>query len=180
MSTEPATASADALDTGRIFKECAPYAWRVLRRLGVPEADIEDVCQEVFVVVHRKLPEFEQRSSVKTWVYGICVRTVSDYRKRMGRRREVVTDEPPEQVSTFDPQREYSVRQARLQLDRVLDSLDEDKRSVFVLYEIEQLAMNEVAQAVGCPVQTAYSRLHAARALVTASVKQLNEGSAAR
>ncbi len=175
MSLESPTADADTLDTGRIFKECAPYAWRVLRRLGVPEADIEDVCQEVFIVVHRKLPEFEQRSSITTWVYGICVRVASDYRKRMGRRREVVTDAPPEQVNTIDPQREVSVRQAREQLDRVLDSLDEDKRSVFVLYEIEQLGMNDVAQAVGCPVQTAYSRLHAARALVTASVARLNE-----
>lgn len=165
----------DTLDTARIFRECGPYVWRVLRRLGVAESDVEDVCQEVFVVVHRKLPEFEHRSAVTTWVYGICVHTASDYRKRMGRRREVVTGEPPEQVSVLDPHQDLEVRQAREQLDSVLGELDDDKRSVFVLYEIEQLSMNDVAVAVGCPVQTAYSRLHAARALVTLSVKKLNE-----
>jgi RNA polymerase sigma-70 factor (ECF subfamily) len=171
----PSASHPDVLDTARIFRECGPYAWRALRRLGVAESDVEDACQEVFVVVHRRLPEFEHRSSITTWVYGICVRTASDYRKRMARRREVVTSEPPEQVTAHDPHHDLAVRQAREQLDQVLGTLDDDKRSVFVLYEIEQLSMNDVAQAVGCPVQTAYSRLHAARALVTASVKRLNE-----
>jgi RNA polymerase sigma-70 factor (ECF subfamily) len=158
------------LDVARIFKECAPYVWRVLRRLGVPEADVQDVCQEVFVVVHRRLPEFEHRSSVKTWVYGISVRVASDHRKRVKRRLEVVTGAPPDQAHMATPYDELARRQAREQLDRALATLDEDKQAVFVLYEIEQLSMHEVAQVVGCPLQTAYSRLHAARALVTAEV----------
>jgi RNA polymerase sigma-70 factor (ECF subfamily) len=159
----PAIVLASPNDTGFLFKEHAAYVWRVLRRLGVHESDIEDVCQEVFLVIHRKLAGFEGRSSVRTWVYGICVRVAADYRKRASRRKETVTESPPEQASASDPHGEAAGRQARALLDRIMSELDDDKRAVFVLYEIEELKMSDVAEAVGCPVQTAYSRLHAAR-----------------
>jgi RNA polymerase sigma-70 factor (ECF subfamily) len=149
-----------------VFKEHGAYVWRVLRRLGVREADVEDVCQEVFVVVHRRLADFEGRSSLRTWVYGICIRTASDYRKRAVNRREVLTEDPPELQAPDDPHGALSTKRARETLDRILASLDDDKREVFVLYEIEGLGMAEVCEAVGCPLQTGYSRLHAGRALV--------------
>jgi len=152
-----------------IFRDHAPFAWRALRQLGVPEADAEDLCQEVFVVVHRKLPEFEGRSSLRTWLYGICMRTASDHRRRAHVRREKVTDRLPERMGSAPQQREIERRQAKAVLDEALSGLDEDKRAVFVLYEIEQLTMAEVAEAVGCPLQTAYSRLYAARKAVTAA-----------
>ena len=153
-------------DTARVFREHAAYAWRVLRRLGVQESDAEDVCQEVFLIVHKRLGSFEGRSSLRTWVFGICVRAASDYRKRSFRRKETVTESPPEAVSASDPHDETAGRQARALLDQILGELDDDKRAVFVLYEIEELSMSEVAAAIGCPLQTAYSRLHAARAIV--------------
>jgi len=87
-------------------------------------------------------------------------------------KREMLPDEMPEQLSTNDAHEALAKHQARALLDRVLDDLDEDKRAVFVLYEIEELSMNDVAEAVSCPVQTAYSRLHAAR-------KQVQDGIAA-
>jgi len=159
-----------------IFRQHAPFVWRGLRRLGVPESDVEDVCQEVFVVVHRKLGDFEGRSSLKTWIYGICARTASDYRRSGRVRREVVTDTPPEAphegASAYDT---FALRQARATLDHILDELDDDKRSVFVLYEIEELTMAEVAEALGCPLQTAYSRLHAARKVVEAGVARAQQ-----
>jgi RNA polymerase sigma-70 factor (ECF subfamily) len=163
------------LDTAGVFRDHAAYVWRVLRRLGVEERDVEDVCQEVFVVVHRRLPEFEGRSSLRTWVYGVCVRTASDYRRRAGHRHEVVTGSPPEQLSVDDPHGALAARQARQVLDGILSELDEDKRTVFVLYEIEQLTMAEVAEAVGCPLQTAYSRLHVARAKVESAIARIRE-----
>src|SRR4051812_1143348 len=82
-----------AVTVAEVFREHAPFVWRALRRLGVREADVEDACQEVFVVVHRRLADFEGRSSVRTWVYGICVRVASDWRKRAHVRREIVTDD---------------------------------------------------------------------------------------
>ncbi|MDB4933116.1 MAG: polymerase sigma factor RpoE [Labilithrix sp.] len=153
-----------------IFREHAPFVWRGLRRLGVPEADVEDVCQEVFVVVHRKLGDFEGRSSLRTWIYGIAARTASDYRRSGRVRREVVTDAPPDVAHEAGQHDALALKQARATLDRILDELDDDKRSVFVLYEIEELTMAEVADALGCPLQTAYSRLHAARKVVEAGV----------
>jgi RNA polymerase sigma-70 factor (ECF subfamily) len=153
-----------------VFRELAPFVWRALRRLGVAERDVEDVCQEVFMVVHRKIGEFEGRSTMRTWLYGIAIRVASDYRKRSHVRREVVTDELPDAVSGDDPHDEAARREARARLDWILDQLDEDKRAVFVLYEIEQVTMADVADAVNCPLQTAYSRLHAARKIVEEAV----------
>jgi len=158
-----------------IFRQHAPFVWRALRRLGVAERDVEDVCQEVFVVVHRKLGDFEGRSSLRTWIYGICARTASDYRKSGRVRREVVTDLIPERHEDAGQHDAVALRQARAALDKILDALDHDKRAVFVLYEIEELTMAEVADALGCPLQTAYSRLHAARKVVEAGVARARD-----
>lgn len=150
-------------DFRALFRAHAPFVWRVLRRLGVSEADVEDVAQEAFLVVHRRLSEFEGRSQLRTWIYGICVRVASDHRRRAHVRRELATDRPPERSGSAPQPRELEQRQARALLDAALAELDDDKRAVFVLYEIEELPMKEVADALACPLQTAYSRLHAAR-----------------
>lgn len=157
-------------DFAAIFHEHVPYVWRALRRLGVAEADVEDVCQEVFVVVHRKLPEFEGRARLRTWIYGICIRTASDYRRRAHRRHERPTDAVPDPGSPAVQDAEVRRREARAILDAALAELDDAKREVFVLFEIEELTMAEVAEAVGCPVKTAYSRLYAARAQLEAAL----------
>jgi len=156
-----------------VFHDHAPFAWRVLRRLGVAEADVDDVCQDVFMTVHRKLAEFEERSSVRTWVYGICVRVAADHRKRTRRRREVAAAEVREPAIDAPQERSAALREACELLDCILDGIDDKKREVFVLYEIEELSMAEVALAVGCPLQTAYSRLHAARREVESMAQRL-------
>lgn len=163
-----------------IFEQFAPYVWRALRRLGVPEADAEDQCQEVFVVVHRRLRDFEGRSSIKTWLYGICVRVASDFRDKAHVRHEQPTASVPEQ-SVPPAQHDAAQRRQTLELlDAILAGLDADKRAVFVLYEFEGLTMNEVAEAVGCPLQTAYSRLHAARKLVQEAAQRIEQNGAVR
>ncbi len=141
----------------------APFIGRSLRYLGIVDSDVEDAAQEVFVVVHRRLDDFEGRSSLQTWLYGICVRIAHAHRRKASRRKERVVDEPPA-PSIPPPQDDDMERQeARHRLQRILEGLDEAKRSVFVLYEIERLSMKEVAEALGCPLQTAYSRHQAAR-----------------
>lgn len=159
-----------------VFRAHAPLVWRALRRLGVREADVEDLCQEVFVVVHRKLPEFEGRAKLSTWIYGICVRVASDHRKRAHMRHESQSEAVPEGRQSAPQLQEIAEAQARALLDEVLAELDADKRAVFVLYEIEELPMAEVAIAVGAPLQTAYSRLHAARKLVAESISRRAQG----
>lgn len=160
---------------GQLFREHAPFVWRVLRRMGVPESDVEDACQEVFLVVHRKLPGFEARSAVRTWIYGIAIRVAKDTRRNRNNQREELVDSVPEQTAPDDPHDALGIARARATLDRILDTLDDDKRAAFVLYELEELPMTEVACALGCPLQTAYSRLHAARDRVAKAVDRAQE-----
>lgn len=149
-----------------LFEAHARFAWRVSARLGVAEADLPDVCQEVFVAVHRMLPAFERRSSITTWIYAICVRTASRYRRKAHRRREEAHGTLPERGAASDPLNALELREFRDKLGAVLDDLPSGQRDVFILYELEELTVPEAAAIVGCPVQTAYSRLHAAREAV--------------
>jgi RNA polymerase sigma-70 factor (ECF subfamily) len=156
-----------------VFRTYSPFVWRVLLRLGVAEADIDDVAQEVFLGIHRNLPRFEGRCSLRTWVYGICHRRAVDYRRRASVRPELYSDDPPDQGVAASQEQGLALTQARAQLTVVLDGLDEEKRTVFVLFDIEGVPMDEVAEIVGCPLQTAYSRLYAARRKVEATLARL-------
>jgi RNA polymerase sigma-70 factor (ECF subfamily) len=158
-----------ALDARQVFLEHAGFVLRVVRRLGVAESDAEDVAQEVFLVVHNKLGTFTGESSVRTWLFGIAFRVASDHRRRAYVRRERPTAVLP--VQTVEPNQPAQVRRNELleRLDRALDQLDDEKRAVFVLYELEGVPMAEIAQGQGCPLFTAYSRLREARARVRAA-----------
>lgn len=158
-----------------LFAEHAGFVWSLLRRLGVRASDVEDVSQEVFVVVHRKLPSFEPRANPRTWIYGIAVRVASDYRRSARVRREETTAVLPEPTVDASQEDALAAKRGIAWLDAVLDELDDDKRTIFVLYEIEQLTMNEIAPIAGCPLQTAYSRLHAARKHVQAAARTRQE-----
>jgi len=150
--------------------------WRALRHLGVREADVEDACQDVFVVLHRRLSDFRGDSSIKTWIYGICVRVASEYRRRAHVVREVSEAEPSTLAQPAEQLERVAQRESLECLARILDQLDDEKRAVFVLYELEELSMMDVAKAVDCPIQTAYSRLHAARRLVTEAAARFEQG----
>ncbi len=154
-----------------VFAEHAPFVVRVLRRFGVAERDLPDASQDVFVVVHRKLAGFEGRSSLRTWLYRITHRVAADYRKRAHRRYEALGARLPDTRAPDDPTRELCSRQLVDHLERALARLKPDKRHVFVLYELEQLSMQEVAEIVGCPLKTAFSRLYAARREVQSSLR---------
>lgn len=177
--TKP-TASAGALVPRfrQLYEDNVRFVWRTVRRLGVREGDVDDVCQQVFVVVHRKLHTFDGSSTVRTWLFGICYRTASDYRRRAHVRREVYSEAPVDRSVPAEQGEHLDRRRARAVLDSILDQLDDDKRAVFVLFEIERVPMKDVAEMVGCPLQTAYSRLQAARREVEAAVCLLhNRGS---
>lgn len=158
----PNTAT-ERLELATVYREHVRYVWRCVRHLGVREADIEDVAHEVFLVVGRKLGDFEGRSRLQTWIYGITLRVCGDYRKRASFRREVSVAEYDERSGPNDPVCEAERSQLRARLLGHLDSLAAPQREVFVLYELEELSMSEVAEIVGTPLQTAYSRLRAAR-----------------
>jgi len=148
-----------------IYEQHADFVFRNLCRLGVPSADLADAIQEVFLTVHRGLPSFEGRSSVATWLFTICRSVARDRRQRAHRRYEVVdadlvASEPAvgADLSTVLEQREKLAL-----LDRLLASLDEEQRLVFVLFELESMTGSEIAQALGIPPGTVFSRLRLAR-----------------
>lgn len=156
-----------------LYRENVAFVWRSLRRLGVCERDVDDVCQEVFVIVHRKLATFDATATMRTWLFGIARRVAADHRKRAHVRRETLAAPSELDVSqgpAHDQSDPIELRRARAILDDILDELDEAKRAVFVLFELEEMAMSEVAKAVECPLQTAYSRLAAARKQVESAV----------
>ncbi len=156
-----------------IFDEHARYVLRALRHLGIAESDVEDLAQEVFVTVHRKLPEFEGRSKLRTWLYAICLRVASDHRRRAYVVRERAMENPPVDAAGRTGGEPDTSLESRAFVLQLLACIDEDKRAVLVLYELEGLSMREVAEVVGCPLQTAYSRLHAARELLQAEWHRL-------
>lgn len=161
-----------AFSFDEVYAAHAGFVWRVLRRLGVREADLADVAQEVFLVVHRRLGDFDGACAVQTWLFAICQRAASGYRRRAHRRHETLAAETPEVSLEAGQTDAVAERQARALLDRALDALDDEQRAVFVLFELEQLPMTEVAAMAGCPLKTAYSRLYAARARVNEAVER--------
>lgn len=163
-------------DFDQAFAEHAPFVWRSLARLGIPERDLEDVCQEVFVVVHRRLAGFEQRSSLRTWIYGICRGVAANHRNRAGNAREVPVQSAVElaaDASDHGALRALEANESRALLEALLAKLPDEQREVLVLYEIEELTMREIAGALECSPSTGFSRLYAARAAIAAELKRL-------
>jgi len=170
----PATSSSVTTSTARpsrppsfdaVYEQTFDFAWRSARRLGVAPSAVDDVVQDVFLVVHRRLAEFEGRSSIKTWVFGILLRSVSDHRRTL-RRKGGLSELPHDDVLMgrgTGPIETIEKRQAAAVLHSLLDELDDEKRSVFVLAELEELSAPEIGEILSIPVNTVYSRLRAAR-----------------
>jgi RNA polymerase sigma-70 factor (ECF subfamily) len=138
--------------------------WRSLRRLGIPQPQLDDAVQDVFLVVHRRLGEFEGRSTVKTWLFGIALRVASVHRRSAARRpTEPLTEEPADVAAPAAAESLSEAREAARLVHQLLDSLDEDRRAVFVLSELEQMTAPEISAALGVNLNTVYSRLRLAR-----------------
>ena len=152
-----------------VYEENLKFVWRAARRLGIDSGDTDDVVQEVFVVAHRKLPEFEGRAQVKTWLLKILVRVVRHYFRTQQRKPG---HRPAQTLDDLDVLRDHQDRgpaaaaerkDAVRVLDNLLARMDSEKREVFVLAEIEQLSSVEIAEVLGANINTIYSRLRAAR-----------------
>jgi len=170
---DAAAPRARVMDFTAVYDEHFAFVWRSLRRLGVPERALDDGAQDVFIVVHRRLAEFEGRSSLKSWLFGIARRVAHDHRRRIGRKERTEelhesTADPRGATPAADAERAEAVRA----LHEILASLDDDKREVFVLAELEQMTAPEIADAIGANLNTVYSRLRAARLAFDAAVQR--------
>jgi RNA polymerase sigma-70 factor (ECF subfamily) len=149
------------------------HVWHSLRRFGVHERDLEDLCHETFIVFYRTLNEFDARRPVRPWLSGIAFRVASDYRRRAQHRREVPSEQPA--VASAEPPADERLAERdkqRLVL-AALDMLDDARRAVLVMHDFDDQAMPEIAAALKLPLNTAYSRLRLARADFAEAVRRL-------
>jgi RNA polymerase sigma-70 factor, ECF subfamily len=152
------------LDFPTIYETHFDFVWRSLRRLGVPESAVDDAHQEVFLVAYKRLDEFQGRSALRTWLFGILLNVVRHHRRST--KRDAHHDPLPETVVDREqpgPLESAAKYEAAKMLHAFLEGLDPDKRAVFILTELEQMTAREVAEATGTNLRTVYSRLRVAR-----------------
>jgi RNA polymerase sigma-70 factor (ECF subfamily) len=159
-----------AYDPRQLFDSHLAFVWRNLRRLGVPDSQVEDAAQDVFLVVHRRWDTWDVNlCAVETWLFGIVLRVAHNYRRSQQRRLAWLLPATDSQAfqnapaPTDGPAEVLARREAAVVFERALASLDEPKRAVFLLVDVEQLPVPEAAAALGINLNTAYWRLRKAR-----------------
>lgn len=148
------------------------YVWNSLRRLAVPERDLEDVCHEVFVVAYKNYEDYDPERPMQPWLFGIAFRVASDYRNKASNERELLTEpEAPSRPSEAD--RKLDKKEARNLVMEALEGMDVEKRAVFILNKLDGHAMPEIAETMSVPLNTAYSRLRLAKEEFTENIRAL-------
>jgi len=149
------------------------YVWRSLRRLGVRESALDDATQEVFVVALRRSGQFEGRSSIRTWLFGIALNRSRELARSERRRAE---DELPDylpDVSEPDQEQRAMDTQALRLVYHALDELTEERRALLIMAEVEEMTAAEIAELLSIPVNTVYSRIRLARRDFEAALKRV-------
>jgi RNA polymerase sigma-70 factor (ECF subfamily) len=155
-----------------LYDEHFDFVWRSLRRLGVPVSSLDDATQDVFVIALRRQADFEGRSAVKTWLFGIAWNVARNLSRSKVRREDPLPDVLAD--ARHLGQEEAAARSEAVQtLYELLDGLDDEKRVVFVMAELEELGAKEIASVIGVPENTVYSRLRAARSAFEAGLRRV-------
>ncbi len=172
MAFPGTTAQRPQLDV--VYEAEVDWVVQTLRRLGVPERDQDDLAHDLFVVVHRRLADYDPTRPIRPWLFGIAFRLVSDHRRRVRHHREqsvAVSDEAADPRSTIDAQ--AHARHALGLVARALDQLDYERRAVFVMHELDGFSIPEIAKVIDAPLNTLYSHLRRARQQFRAAVEAL-------
>lgn len=149
-----------------LYEAHVDFVWRNLRRLGVSESEADDSAQEVFVIAHRRFDEFADRGhGPRAWLFQIVLRVASGVRRHHRRHPEVPDGGMAVDRETIDPPQAdaFARREALSKLDAALATIDIARRAVLVLHEIEEMTAPEIAEILGIPLNTVYSRLRIAR-----------------
>lgn len=170
----PLPGEAPTLPTFRqVFDAQHSYVFHSLRRLGVHERDLEDLTHDVFLVVHRKLVDYDPARPFKPWLLGICARVASDYRKLARHRREQMLGAPEvaDHAPSLDAQ--LAAGDAQALVIAALDAVEDERRVLLVMVDLDEAPVTEAARALSIPLNTAYSRLRLARKELEAAVRRL-------
>jgi RNA polymerase sigma-70 factor, ECF subfamily len=146
-----------------LHRRYQPLAVAFLRKLGVQERDLDDASQDVFVELFRYLPRFRGEADPKTWLYRLCITQArrTRTRNRLRRAADILLARSPEAAPVASPG--FCEQAARRRIAAALAQLSDGDRTVFVLFEMEGLAGEQVASIVGCKEATLWRRLHYAR-----------------
>jgi RNA polymerase sigma-70 factor (ECF subfamily) len=155
-----------------LYRENVEFVWRSLRRLGTPDSQLDDATQDVFLVAARRMGEFEGRSAIKTWLFGIAMRVVKTHRRTRW-RHERKLEALGHASASAGPNDPIARRDAQQTLLMLLDTLDDDRRAVYVLAELEGLTAVEIAEGLGLNVNTVYTRLRTARLALREAAERL-------
>ncbi|AUX45329.1 ECF family RNA polymerase sigma factor [Sorangium cellulosum] len=179
VDTETPAAKAKQRDARlrRLVDAYLDFVGRVLRNAGTPAAEIDDAVQRTFIAAARRLDDVRPGAE-KSFLLQIALHVAAHARRSAARRREVPAAEPPEVVDSATPEQLTSQKRARQMLDQVLDEMELDLRTVFVLYEFEEMSMVEIASVLGIPQGTVASRLRRARADFRERVRALERAPA--
>ncbi len=155
-----------------VYETYFPFVWRYAANRGVPPMAIDDVVQEVFVVVHHRLASFEGRSSLRTWLAGVCRNVLRDYLRKRGNQKagESLDDQLEIRAEGVSPADALERKIAVELLDELLAQMTELQREVFILCDIEQLSAVEVAEMLEVNENTLRTRLRSARQVFNAGV----------
>jgi len=165
---------AGQLNFEQVYDELFDFVYRNARRLGVPPSSADDVVQEVFVVLHRRLGEYDGRATLQSWVYGMLANAVRDYRRAFRRKQAPLVAAEEEQLgaapSTGSPEARAQLRQDAALLMQLLSELPEAQRELIVLADLEQMNVPEICECIGGNSNTVYSRLRVARETLKAKL----------
>ena len=161
----------EVLDIATIYREHLDYVWSSLRRLGIPAADLEDLAHELFLVVHRRLADYDRARPIKPWLFGIAYRIASEHRRKLARRSEQAGDDTDLPAPRDASPEMHTLRREAVELARrALAAIDDEARAVFILAELDGVAVTDVATSLEIPVNTAYTRLRRARLAVANAI----------
>ncbi|MEM9075380.1 MAG: sigma-70 family RNA polymerase sigma factor [Myxococcota bacterium] len=156
-----------------VFDAEFAYVRRSLRRLGVREADVEDLCQDVFLLIYRSLDRYDPSRPIRPWLFAFAFRVASNYRRAMRNWKEEPASDPPEQAAAGDPESRVAQRQKTDRVLEALASLSMEKRGILIMFDIDDFPAPEIASALDVPVNTVYSRVRQARQELKRSLKRL-------
>jgi RNA polymerase sigma-70 factor (ECF subfamily) len=173
VTARPSPAEPSLPSLAAIFDEHFDYVWNTLQRLGVREADLEDLAHEVFLKVYAKIRDYDSSRPIRPWLFGFAYRVAADHRRLARHRVEVfgVAAEPVDPTRPADESLEAG--EERALVTAALDGVDFDRRAVLLLHDAEEVPVPAIAKELGIPVNTAYSRLRVARSEFATAVKAL-------
>ena len=172
----------------QIYKAEAVHVWNCLHRLGVDERDLEDKVHDVFVTYYRKADSFDKTVPVRAWLCGIAVKVAAAHRRKAYRKRETLCDgdrlmDMPQSDASkleYDPEAQLSQKETRTIIRRALSRLNENQRNVFVLHDMEQYSIPDIAKIIDLPINTLYSQLRHARKKFASALEKMSSAGGER